>query len=224
MALPYSTVNSRLVHSCIGLGQQRSLQSLRKVTCRYKRPLRNEDAASPTIAEHWNLVARLHAKRGIYVEFHAWSFTVRGVWKMPCYMLRARECFHVIDSMATDVHTLFSFICRIGRLSMCSPRASLDESKNVYVIAGQTRWDVAAKRPKAIWMTHTKSTLLLLLLLLFIVHCTRTHIYLFYWRHLLASEPDTQNHFFIISNTRQDAFDQAKHHRERWLRHCDSAS
>lgn len=93
-----------------------------------------------------------------------------SVWKMPRYMLSARECFHAIDSMATDVHTIFSFICRSGGLSMCSPRASLNESKNVYVIAGQTRWDVAAKRPKAIWMTHTKSTLLLLLLLLFTAH------------------------------------------------------
>ena len=53
---------------------------------------------------------------------------------------------------------------------MCSPRASPNESKNVYVIAGQARWDVAAKRPKAIWMTHTKSILLLLLLLLFAAH------------------------------------------------------
>lgn len=50
---------------------------------------------------------------------------------------------------------------------MCSPHAPPNQSKNVYVIAGQAQWDVAAKRPKAIWMTHTKSTLLLSLLFLF---------------------------------------------------------
>lgn len=57
---------------------------------------------------------------------------------------------------------------------MCSPRAPPNQSKNVYVIAGQARWHVAAKRPKAIWMTHTKRTLLLLLLLLFTN--TNTHL------------------------------------------------
>ena len=69
---------------------------------------------------------------------------------------------------------------------------SLNKSKNVYVIAGQARWDVAAKRPKAIWMTHTKTTFTILA----IVRCTRAHTYSSYWRHLLASELKTQNHHF----------------------------
>ena len=109
MVTQHPTFNSRLVHSCVGLGQQRSLQSLRKVAWRCKRPPRKEDAASHTITEHWNLVARLHAKCGIYVELHAWSFAVRGILKVSCYLLSTRECFHIIESMAIDAHTILHF-------------------------------------------------------------------------------------------------------------------
>lgn len=41
--------------------------------------------------------------------------------------------------------------------------------------------------------THQKYIAIIVIV---IVRCTRTNIYLSYWRHLLASESKTQNHFF----------------------------
>jgi hypothetical protein len=54
-----------------------------------------------TVTEHWDLIARLHAKCGIHIELHARCFVRERsqVWfyKMCCYLSDARDSFHVID-------------------------------------------------------------------------------------------------------------------------------
>lgn len=188
-------VDLRLIHACLAFSQQGSCyNAYAKRLNAVEKLVETEKAASLTIAEHWDLVARLHAKCGIYVELHSWSFAVRGVGKMSCYLLGARNCFHIIDQSQMMLHQSCDMLmapvnCASGRLhefidaSICITK----QSRNGYVIAGQAhpRWDAEAKRPEGIWMTHTKSTTIIT------DRSTKINTHQLYWQHLLTSNSNS---------------------------------
>jgi hypothetical protein len=154
------------------------------------------------------------------------SCEVLNLCRASCLELRCEWCMQDVlltaelgrllsyhRSMAIDVPTILWYVQRVDCISIGQLMSgALHAHKNVYVTAGQARWDGAAKRPKAIRMTHTKSTLLSLFLFtayeLISIHliegiCLRA-----------TSQRATSKHttYSLSATHQQDASDQAKHH------------
>lgn len=158
-------VNSRLVHSCIAFGQRRShYESMQSCSIPTLGSLRIR-YTSPTITKHWDLIARLHAKCGIYIELHAWSFAVSGVRKMSCCLLSPCKYFHVIDQWQLILPQSWSLLrgLIVQRTTQLLPtvRACVHHqttSRETFTSSRDRRGGGMLQQSglKPLWMTHTK--------------------------------------------------------------------
>jgi hypothetical protein len=87
--------NLRLVHTCDLL----SSVYMFYVRSHVAQTVEHEISIPPTIAEHWDLVTRLHAKSGVHVELHGRSCLCEGLGlgtgEVSCYLPGANNCLHV---------------------------------------------------------------------------------------------------------------------------------